>query len=90
VEYGPVSNVFANPQHPYTAGLLESIPRFDEPRQQHLASIDGSPPDLARLPAGCAFAPRCARRIERCKSELPLLDETIAVQRAACWRAGQP
>jgi len=88
VEYGPVRDIFSNPRHPYTIGLLGSMSRFDEPRERRLASIEGSPPDLARLPSGCAFAPRCARRVSRCTAEVPPLDRVGNRHRAACWRAG--
>jgi oligopeptide/dipeptide ABC transporter ATP-binding protein len=88
VEYGSVGDIFSNPRHPYTIGLLGSMSRFDKPRERRLASIEGSPPDLARLPAGCAFAPRCGRRIDRCTSAAPLLDNAGDAHRTACWRAG--
>jgi len=88
-EYGPVRDIFSNPRHPYTIGLLGSMSRFDRPRERRLASIEGSPPDLARLPAGCAFAPRCARRIERCTAEAPPLEGPRDTHRTACWRAGE-
>ena len=85
VERGPVSDVFSSPRHPYTAGLLDSMPRFDGPRAEKLASINGSPPDMAKLGAGCAFVSRCSRRIARCEEENPSLDQGDP-HRAACWR----
>ncbi len=87
VEYGPVRNVFSNPRHPYTAGLLDAMPQFDKPRERRLMSIEGAPPDLARLPRGCAFAPRCARQVERCLEQVPPLDNASSAHRTACWRA---
>src|SRR5919108_5147290 len=66
VEQGSAQEVYANPRHPYTLGLLHSVPRLDEPRRARLDPIQGQPPDLTRLPLGCSFAPRCAYRIERC------------------------
>jgi peptide/nickel transport system ATP-binding protein len=60
VEYGPASQVFAAPQHPYTWGLLGSMPRWDRERTARLAPIPGSPPSLINLPTGCPFHPRCA------------------------------
>src|SRR5213078_4392053 len=65
VETGPVRRIFAQPAHPYTRALLESIPRFGA-RRERLAAIAGQPPDLATLAAGCAFAPRCPAAFERC------------------------
>jgi peptide/nickel transport system ATP-binding protein len=59
VEYGPASAVFASPQHPYTWGLLGSVPRWDQPRSQRLMPIPGSPPSLINVPPGCPFHPRC-------------------------------
>ena len=70
VEEAPVDDLFARPKHPYTLGLLESIPRLDALRQQ-LTPIPGQPPDLAALPPGCKFQPRCSHAIERCKAEDP-------------------
>jgi oligopeptide/dipeptide ABC transporter ATP-binding protein len=86
VEYGAVDDIFSSPRHPYTAGLLASMPRFDRPGELRLASIDGSPPDLGNLPAGCAFAPRCPRQVERCVAEIPVLEQMGDRRRAACWR----
>ncbi len=63
--------LFARPQHPYTSGLLASIPTTDDTRRGPLPQIGGAPPDLARLPAGCPFAPRCRQRIDRCDHEDP-------------------
>jgi oligopeptide transport system ATP-binding protein len=83
VEYGPVGDVFDKPRHPYTIGLLDSMPRFDRDRRERLASIDGAPPDLARLPAGCPFAPRCDRRKTQCTESVPALDG--GRHRTACW-----
>ncbi len=73
VEQGPVDPIFAAPAHPYTRGLLRSSPRLDELRAERLATIPGQPPDLQALPAGCAFAPRCAEAFDRCTRERPAL-----------------
>lgn len=70
VEQSPVEKLFAEPKHPYTLGLLDSIPRLDS-GQAKLASIPGQPPDLLALPPGCKFAPRCPNVVERCKTEDP-------------------
>src|SRR2546427_9620005 len=71
VERGTARELYANPRHPYTLGLLRSVPRLDEPRRARLDPIEGQPPDLTRLPAGCAFAARCAFRVERCARDRP-------------------
>jgi oligopeptide/dipeptide ABC transporter ATP-binding protein len=70
VETGPVRRIFRSPAHPYTRALLESIPRLGA-RLERLTAIQGQPPDLARLPGGCAFAPRCPEVMERCRAEAP-------------------
>jgi oligopeptide/dipeptide ABC transporter ATP-binding protein len=86
VEQGTARDVYARPQHPYTLGLLRSVPRLDAPRRERLNPIEGHPPDLSRLPAGCAFAPRCAFRIERCLRERPELHPVgDAGHVSACW-----
>jgi oligopeptide/dipeptide ABC transporter ATP-binding protein len=86
MEQGSAKELYAHPRHPYTLGLLRSVPRLDAPRRARLDPIDGQPPDLARLPAGCAFAPRCTFRVERCLVERPVLrpagdDGHVS----ACW-----
>jgi oligopeptide/dipeptide ABC transporter ATP-binding protein len=88
IERGTAREVYGNPSHPYTLGLLRSVPRLDEPRRARLAPIEGQPPDLTRLPAGCAFAPRCAFRVERCAVEVPPLAPIGATGHvSACWEA---
>jgi len=82
-EIGPVGDVINRPSHPYTVGLMGSIPVMDEDRER-LAQIDGAMPRLNAIPRGCAFNPRCPKVFDRCKSERPnLLD--AGVTRAACW-----
>ena len=71
IEQGTAREADARPRHPYTLGLLRSVPRLDAPRRARLDPIDGQPPDLLRLPSGCAFTPRCAFRVERCLAERP-------------------
>jgi peptide/nickel transport system ATP-binding protein len=66
--------LFAEPRHPYTGGLLESIPRLDSPRGTPLRPIPGSPTQVLPWPEGCAFAPRCRNRIDQCTSETPALE----------------
>jgi oligopeptide/dipeptide ABC transporter ATP-binding protein len=84
VEIGPVRQIFKSPAHPYTRALLDSVPRLGA-KGARLTAIEGQPPDLATLPAGCAFAPRCAYVMERCRSETPV-DTAVADDHAArCW-----
>jgi oligopeptide/dipeptide ABC transporter ATP-binding protein len=73
VETGPTEDVLARPEHPYTVGLLHSVPRLDRPRQAELKPIGGAPPDLAGQIVGCPFAPRCAWRLDVCSSVDPEL-----------------
>ncbi len=88
VERGAAREVYARPRHPYTLGLLRSVPRLDEPRRARLAPIGGQPPDLTRLPPGCAFTPRCAFRAARCPLERPPLAPVEADGHlAACWES---
>jgi oligopeptide/dipeptide ABC transporter ATP-binding protein len=87
IERATAAELYANPRHPYTLGLLRSVPRLDEPRRARLAPIEGQPPDLTRLPHGCAFAPRCAFRVERCDAAPPLEPVRHADHLAACWVA---
>ena len=84
VETGPVDAVMAGPLHPYAAGLLASTVDAAS-RGRPLPSIPGSPPDLSRLPPGCTFAPRCARRTERCDTAMPQLELLAPTRRAACY-----
>src|SRR5439155_302007 len=88
IERGTAREIYATPRHPYTLGLLRSVPRLDEPRRARLDPIEGQPPDLTRLPGGCAFAPRCAFRVERCVVETPPLRPIGAPGHVtACWEA---
>lgn len=88
-ETAGVEEIFARPRHPYTLGLLGSLPRIDEPRRKRLKPIEGFPPDLVDLPRGCPFHPRCWLRRqlgdpERCVSERPLLQDQSPDHAAAC------
>jgi peptide/nickel transport system ATP-binding protein len=83
VEIGPVHDVINVPSHPYTVGLMGSIPAMGEERER-LAQIEGSMPRLTAIPKGCAFNPRCPQVMERCRSERPELLPAGAT-RAACW-----
>ncbi|RIX42974.1 MAG: ABC transporter ATP-binding protein [Rhodocyclales bacterium GT-UBC] len=83
VEQGPVGEIVRRPRHPYTAGLLAATVGTEN-RGQPLLAVPGSPPDLAALPPGCSFAPRCAQASERCRREVPPL-QTLGQQALACW-----
>jgi peptide/nickel transport system ATP-binding protein len=84
VELGDVEQVFYQPRHPYTIGLLNAVPTL-EGEQQELTSIPGSPPDLIDLPSGCKFHPRCPYATEKCSEEDPPMIEVAPGQTAACW-----
>jgi oligopeptide/dipeptide ABC transporter ATP-binding protein len=86
VETGTAREIYHNPRHPYTLGLLRSVPRLDEPDRARLDPIEGSPPDLSDLPQGCSFAPRCTLAIDRCVIESPPLMDVEGTHGSACWR----
>ena len=85
VEIGPVDDVLLNPRHPYTQGLLGSVPSLESRPGDRLYSISGLPPDLVSLPTGCKFWPRCPLADDRCKEEEPVLEQ-YGESRAACWK----
>jgi len=85
VEMGLAKDIYHNPSHPYTLGLLASVPRLDQARGTKLIPIEGQPPDLARLDKGCAFRPRCRFATERCAQEIPELLTVSDEHRSACW-----
>jgi len=89
VEQARARPLYASPCHPYTIGLLRSVPRLDEPRRECLEAIGGQPPDLGRLPRGCAFEPRCGARVDRCTVERPDLEVIAPEHSAACWQAAR-
>jgi peptide/nickel transport system ATP-binding protein len=92
VEEASVDDLFADPRHPYTRGLMASIPALPAPgvkAETRLTEIPGMVPSLTSLPQGCAFAPRCALAIERCRQEYPPLEDFGGQHRAACWRAAE-
>ncbi len=84
IESAAVKDLYADPRHPYTLGLLGSVPRLDMKEKEKLTPIYGLPPDLIQLPVGCPFAPRCDYRIERC-AERPELIVVAPGHEAACW-----
>jgi oligopeptide/dipeptide ABC transporter ATP-binding protein len=86
VEQGPVARLFNSPAHPYTRALLGSLPRMNDNRER-LTAIEGQPPDLAALPPGCAFAPRCAMAAARCREATPPEVTLDAGRTARCWLA---
>ena len=85
VESGSAEQIFEQPRHPYTLGLLESVPRLDTRRLAALNPIAGQPRDMLQAPASCPFAPRCRFRAARCDAELPLLHELEPGHAAACF-----
>jgi oligopeptide transport system ATP-binding protein len=96
VESATTPDLFASPSHPYTVGLMHSMPRLDAQPGEPLIPIEGTPPDMRVAPVGCPFAPRCAWRLDRCWSEMPPLEPVVATanfqstgpnatHRAACW-----
>ncbi len=84
VETAPARDLYKTPKHPYTRGLMASVPRLDGDTDRPLVPIEGQPPDLATLPPGCAFAPRCQQAVDRCRSERPPLVETLPGHFSAC------
>ena len=86
IEAGPVRQIFNAPVHPYTQALIESIPRLGGGLAR-LTAIEGQPPDLASLPAGCSFQPRCPKALDRCREDVPPSFDIGAAHTARCWLA---
>jgi len=86
IERGEAREIYANPRHPYTVGLLRSVPRLDLPRRAKLDPIEGQPPDLINLPQGCAFRERCRWAIDKCATDMPELVEVGDNHLSACFR----
>ena len=89
IEMGSAQQIYHQPHHPYTLGLLASVPRMDQPRGTRLIPIDGQPPDLTRLDGGCAFRPRCRFAVDRCGQEFPPLEDIDSGHVSACWRVNE-
>jgi len=89
IERGEAREIYANPRHPYTVGLLRSVPRLDLPRRAKLDPIEGQPPDLINLPPGCAFRERCRWAVDKCATDTPELVETSDGHLSACFRADE-
>jgi oligopeptide/dipeptide ABC transporter ATP-binding protein len=85
VETGAAEDVFRSPRHPYTLGLLQSVPRLDTPRGRKLHPIEGAPRDMLRPPSACPFAPRCAYEVDQSRREVPPLVEIAPGHKVACF-----
>jgi len=85
VESGSARQIYNSPKHPYTVGLMKSVPQLDGEVKEALTPIEGQPPDLADLPVGCAFQDRCTYAVEQCLRERPELVESVDNHMAACW-----
>jgi oligopeptide/dipeptide ABC transporter ATP-binding protein len=85
VEFGAVRDIFHNPKHPYTRGLMKSIPSLKAERKERLVPIKGVVPDLLDAPNGCGFMPRCPEALEYCSQQTPVLKEVTPGHKVACW-----
>ena len=85
VEQAPVKKLYSIPKHPYTQGLLSTLPKLEGERTERLESIKGQPPDLNSIPDSCPFAPRCTHVSEKCQNENPRLEMTDPEHQVACW-----
>ncbi len=89
IERGRARDIYHRPSHPYTLALLKSVPRMDQPRKEKLDPVEGQPPDLTRLDAGCAFRVRCGYRTEQCDRAFPPLKEVAPGHVAACFESAR-
>ena len=89
IETGTAHDIYHNPQHPYTLALLNSIPRMDQPRQDKLDPVEGQPPDLTQLDAGCSFRFRCRYAVDGCVNAFPELEQVNDGHSAACFEKGR-
>ena len=87
VERSTAAEVYGDPRHPYTLGLMSSVPRLDLPVTERLVQVEGQPPNLANLPPGCAFQPRCRYALEKCQEEVPELVQPVDNHDSACFIA---
>jgi len=85
VEKGSAHDIYEDPRHPYTIGLMASVPQLDQDEKKKLVPIQGQPPNLANVPDGCAFHPRCDYAVDRCRKETPQLVSVGATHECACW-----
>jgi oligopeptide transport system ATP-binding protein len=85
VESGALDEIFYNPRHPYTWGLMASMPRLNQSRDQELLPIPGSPPDLISPPKGCPFAARCKYAMKICTEQMPETTQVSPTHQVACW-----
>ncbi len=85
VEKGTANDIYDDPRHPYTIGLMESVPQLDQDIKKKLVPIQGQPPDLSNVPEGCAFHPRCTYVVNRCREEIPKLESVGGKHEKACW-----
>ena len=85
VEQAPVKKLYSTPKHPYTRGLLSTLPKLEGERTERLESIKGQPPDLHNIPDSCPFAPRCIHVLEKCQNENPRLEMKDPEHQVACW-----
>ena len=85
VEYGSTDDIFYNPKHEYTRGLLRSIPKLNEKEHKKLVPIEGTPVDMLNPPKGCPFAPRCGSCMKICLREMPAYTDISDVHYSACW-----
>ena len=87
IETASARDLYGKPMHPYTRGLMASIPRLDQPPGMRLVPIKGQPPNLAQLPSGCSFNPRCGEVVDRCRRDVPELMQADDKHMHACWMA---
>jgi len=88
IESGPAHEIYGNPMHPYTRGLLASVPRLDEETKAKLVPIEGIPPDLIYPPEGCYFRPRCTYAVDQCRQAYPPMEQVGPMQHKACFVTG--
>ncbi|GAB1432425.1 ABC transporter ATP-binding protein [Spirochaetota bacterium] len=89
VEKGSAEEIFANPKHPYTQGLIKSVPRLDKTSSQRLYSIPGQPPNVIKMPDCCPFFPRCEKAMDICKTKYPPVTDLGQNRNVACWLYGE-